>query len=219
MATLLLLEYYNIACLMIQFMYSPTTEDMYYAGAAIGGLILCCTITMLGLYAARKGNMGEFTSLFKLSAFAQKYQLYQFFIRMLLIALMVAMNGMVTLSYIMVILPIANIIILAVFKPYVHNYNTYRAILNECCLLIILALYSYYRLEIANNNDVNVFSLYLPLGIVGLLVLVLITNMFFLVKTFRQTLSPSEEYESKCKESETSTGMEVEMMRQLKVKL
>lgn len=188
MTGLLLLEYYNITCLLIQFMYSPTSSETYYAGAATGGLIACCSIAMIVLYALRKGQMGEFHTYFKPSAFAQKYELYQFISRLVLISLMITMSGVVALSYIMPLLPLVSVILLAVFKPYSQSYNTYRAIFNECCLLVILTLYSYYRLEIANYNVVNEFSLYLPLGVVGLLLLVLAVNIVFVIKSFVQSV-------------------------------
>lgn len=162
--------------------------------------------------------MGEFNSLFKIGRFAQKYQLYQFATRLVLIGLMISLSELVMLSYVMPAFPLANIVVLSVLKPYAKNYNTYRAIFNECCLLVILGLYSYYRIEVYSLNDVNIFALYLPLGIIALLVLVLAVNLFLVLKNFKESLSKIGEDKLR-KDSETSITLEIEMMKQLRAKL
>jgi hypothetical protein len=65
--------------------------------------------------------------------------------RVLLAAILVGANGINYVGFFCTVLPITVIILLAVKKPYAHPYNNYRAIGNECVVVVILASYGYYQ--------------------------------------------------------------------------
>lgn len=145
------------------------------------------------LYCMQRAKMGEFRKSFKDEKFAQKYYLYISCNKLVLISLVVLLNKLSALSYVMLVLPVLTIILLGIFRPYLKPYNNYRAIFNEICLLLILVCYSYYRLQISSTNTVSTFGLYLPLGIAGLLVLVMLVNMVILVKQFKDSFGKKKQ--------------------------
>lgn len=140
--------YYETTCLLLQVGTTELYDAGFYAGVAVGALVLGALIAMLVLYSLKKAKMGEFKELFNESRFAQKYYLYFCLNRILLMALIVLLNALAALSYVMLALPVITIILLCVFRPYLKPYHNIRAVFNEVCTLFILASYSYYRIQI-----------------------------------------------------------------------
>jgi hypothetical protein len=97
-------------------------------------------------------------------------------------AILVTANGVSTVAFIAVAVPVTGVIAIAVKRPYVRPYNNYRAIANEATIATVLGIYGYYRVSVSYADNSPVPSSVLPIIEITLLYAVVCLNLFFIGK-------------------------------------
>jgi hypothetical protein len=97
-------------------------------------------------------------------------------------AILVAANGVSTVAFIAVAVPVTGVIAIAVKRPYVRPYNNYRAIANEATIATVLGIYGYYRVSVTYADTSNIHVSVLPILEITFLYVIVCMNIFFIGK-------------------------------------
>lgn len=85
-------------------------------------------------------------------------------------------------GFICALIPLLSLIYLAIRKPYVEDFNNYRAITNSSVEFVILAIYGYYRCFVTYNDSLSGINSFLPYFVIVLLLASIIVNIVAIVK-------------------------------------
>lgn len=122
--------YHATIGLTLQLMYFNTSGQLFPMNIADTALVVVVTISMVVLFELKPEHFGDFRKEFKLDKLSQHYYMVLLAGRMLLAVMLVAMNSVTVVAFVGMVIPVADVVLLSVKKPYVRGYNNYRAIMN-----------------------------------------------------------------------------------------
>lgn len=139
------LEYRWVTSWEVFAMYESDTKVTELSSSlAVLALSATVVIGVLVLFKTMQPPFGEFKSAFRKTTFCQNYYWVLLGSRFVLSSIIVFGNTFDYIGFICMLVPVTNIIILSLKKPYRAKSDVYRAIANEALTLGILAIYTYY---------------------------------------------------------------------------
>lgn len=134
------------------------------------------------LFAKKPTHFGDFKTAFKSDNLSQSHYYLLIGSRFILSILLVVTNTTTASGFICSLIPLIGIVYLGIRRPYLQNYNNFRAIFNSSCEFVILAIYGYYRCFVSYKDSYTGVNAFLPYVVVVLLLLAIIANIAAMVK-------------------------------------
>jgi len=184
-AVLFALYHVVVSLLVYAFYAGPNgiSSSLFPFSVAESVLVVGISIAVAVLYSLKPDYFGDYKTAFQPGQkLSQNYYYVLMAARVVLAATLVCANSVQYIGFICMVVPIASMVLLAVKKPYLHPYNTYRAIGNEAVVLVVLGSYGYYQAFITYQTDLTTFSAILPYVDIGLLLLCVLANIVVMGK-------------------------------------
>ena len=172
-SALLFVEMHLTISICLSLMY----DDMKAAGVVFGGLLQIAILVYLVLLVKKGKNFGEYKSFFHQGAIKSNWYIVVLIFRTLIGLLIGYFWSKEFCSYAVLSLAGVWMILGVIVRPYVSNV---RPIVNTVFVFTILGLFMYADVN-KDSNNVTFMTSYLPLWIIGVLILALIFNLVCLI--------------------------------------
>lgn len=128
-AAMFILFHFMIATLLFA-SYNQRKYSLFPISLAICLVTFVILMTIFVLFKRRPAFFGEFRTEFKTDQFCRNYYYFIIAGRVALCIILVTANTLDFVGFLALLVPITNIIVLSVKRPYKHLYNNIRAIFN-----------------------------------------------------------------------------------------
>lgn len=181
LSAVVFLTYHVVASLLVWIMYGNAQGTIFPFSIVDLLLALVVAVSVFVLFWKRPQHFGDFKKAFKPDRLSQAHYYFVIGARILLACLLVGANGWVYSGFISTIIPVAVIVFLGVRRPYLQNYNNYRAISNAAIEAVILGIYGYFRCSVNYTESFSGSNGILPYVVLGLLLSSIAMNIAVLV--------------------------------------
>lgn len=172
--------YHATASVLVFAMYGGDTSiGMAVVEAAVWATT---TIAVAVLFKVRSDSFADYRKAFKPDKFSQSHYWILMGGRLLLAAILVLANSVSVVCFVGAAVPLAQLVYIAVRKPYLQAYNNGRAIANEGVLFAVLVLYGCYRAALSRESYGQSFFTALAWIEVLLLIGCVATNAGLMIK-------------------------------------